>query len=104
VVDRQASLATALAEKVAAAPDFELGIEPELNIVCYRHRPAGLAAAALDAHNRALRTKVLEDGRFYVVGTQLPAGYFLRSTIMNPLIETRDLDALLVHLRGLCSA
>jgi len=104
VIDRQIALAAALAEKVTAAPDFELGIEPELNIVCYRHRPAGLAPDALDAHNRALRTKVLEDGRFYVVGTQLPAGYFLRSTIMNPLIEERDLDALLVHLRGLCSA
>ena len=104
VIDRQVALAAELAHRVAAAPDFELALEPELNIVCYRHRPAGLAPEALDAHNRALRARVVEDGRFYIVGTQLPAGYFLRSTIMNPLIETQDLDALLVHLRGLCSA
>ena len=44
---------------------------------------------------------VVEDGRFYIVGTQLPGGYFLRSTIMNPLIEPTDLDDLLAHLRVL---
>lgn len=103
VIDRQAALAAELARKVSEAPDFELAVEPELNIVCYRHRPTGITADALDAHNRTLRAKVVEDGRFYVVGTQLPAGYFLRSTIMNPLIELRDLDALLVHLRSLCT-
>ncbi len=103
VIDRQVALAAELARKVSAAADFELAIEPDLNIVCYRHRPAGLVAEALDSHNRALRTRVVEDGRFYVVGTQLPAGYFLRSTIMNPLIEVRDLDALLGHLRSLCT-
>jgi L-2,4-diaminobutyrate decarboxylase len=103
VIDRQVALAAELARKIGAAADFELALAPELNIVCYRHRPPGMSADALDAHNRALRTKVVEDGRFYVVGTQLGAGYFLRSAIMNPLIETRDLDALLVHLRGLCT-
>jgi len=100
VVDRQIALAMALADKVAAAPDFELALAPEANIVCYRHRPAG--AADLDAHNRALRQRVVEDGRFYVVGAALPGGYYLRSTIMNPLSEPSDLDALLDHLRGLC--
>jgi L-2,4-diaminobutyrate decarboxylase len=100
LVDRQVALATELADRVAAAPDFELALAPESNIVCYRHRPAGVTD--LDAHNRALRRRVVEDGRFYVVGTQLPRGYFLRSTIMNPLIEPADFDALLEHLRGLC--
>ncbi len=71
--------------------------------MCYRHRAAGMRPApALDAHNRALRQRVVEDGRFYIVGTQLADGYYLRSTIMNPLIEPADLDALLAHLRSLC--
>ena len=96
VVDRQLELAEALAERVEASPDFELALPPECNIVCYRHRGGG------DDHNRALRERVVKDGRFYIVGTQLPAGYFLRSTIMNPLIEEADLDALLAHLRELC--
>jgi L-2,4-diaminobutyrate decarboxylase len=103
VVDRLIVLAAELAAKVDAAQDFELALEPELNIVCYRHRPRNLApSAALDAHNRQLRQRVVEDGRFYIVGTQLPGGYFLRSTIMNPLIEPTDFAELLDHLRELC--
>lgn len=101
VVDRLIALAGALAARVAAAPDFELALAPEANIVCYRHRPPGLAGPALDAHQRALRRRVVEDGRWYVVGTQLADGYWLRSAVMNPLAEEEDLDGLLAHLRDL---
>ncbi|HWU88998.1 MAG TPA: pyridoxal-dependent decarboxylase, partial [Kofleriaceae bacterium] len=100
IVDRQHALAGELAGLIEAAPDFELALAPESNIVCYRHRPPG--CADLDAHNRALRTRVVGDGRFYIVGTQLPRGYFLRSTLMNPRIESTDLVELLEHLRALC--
>jgi L-2,4-diaminobutyrate decarboxylase len=114
IVDRQHALARELAALVEAAPDLELAVAPESNIVCYRHLPApGAALGAdldagaapgvdLDAHNRALRRRLVEDGRFYIVGAQLPRGYFLRSTLMNPLIEPADLSALLDHLRALC--
>jgi L-2,4-diaminobutyrate decarboxylase len=85
---------------IEAAPDFELALEPETCVVCYRHLPG--PGVELDAHNRALRARVAQDGRFYIVATQLPRGYFLRSAIMNPLIERRDLTALLDHLRELC--
>ncbi|NVB81274.1 MAG: pyridoxal-dependent decarboxylase [Kofleriaceae bacterium] len=102
IIDRLVGLAGELAARVVAAPDFELALVPELNIVCYRHRPAGIAPGpALDAHNRALRQRVVEDGRFYIVGTQLPGGYHLRSTIMNPLSEPTDFDDLISHLRVL---
>ena len=100
IVDRLVALGGELAARVRASDDFELAVEPELNIVCYRHR----GGRDLDAHNRALRKRLVEDGRFYIVGTQLPAGYFLRSAIMNPLTEPADFDALLDHLRGLCRA
>jgi L-2,4-diaminobutyrate decarboxylase len=99
VIDRQYALACALADKVSAAADFELALAPESNIVCYRHVPA---TGDIDEHNRALRKRVVEDGRFYIVGTTIDGHYWLRSTLMNPLIETRDLDELLAHLRSLC--
>ena len=103
VVDRLIVLAATLASKLEEAPDFELAMYPELNIVCYRYRPPGVEPGhLLDTHNRALRQRVVEDGRFYVVGTDLPGGFFLRSTIMNPLIEPTDFDELLEHLRELC--
>jgi len=100
IIDRQCHLATLLATKLRDA-GFEVPLAPESNIVCYRHTAPG---GDLDAHNRGLRQKVVEDGRFYIVGTQLPRGYFLRSTLMNPLIEPSDLDALVVHLRALASS
>lgn len=107
IVERQHALAGELARRIAAAPDFELALEPESNIVCFRHLPSpgatlGATPLDLDAHNRALRARVVADGRFYIVGAELPRGYFLRSTLMNPLIEARDLADLLDHLRGLC--
>jgi L-2,4-diaminobutyrate decarboxylase len=96
-------LAAELASRVDRAEDFELAVFPELNIVCYRHRPPGMPpGAGLDAHNRALRKACAEDGRFYIAGTQLTEGYFLRSAIMNPLIEPGDFDDLLDHVRLLC--
>jgi L-2,4-diaminobutyrate decarboxylase len=103
LVDRVVVLAAELASRVDRAEDFELAVFPELNIVCYRHRPPGMQpGAALDAHNRGLRKACAEDGRFYIAGTQLTEGYFLRSAIMNPLIEPGDFDDLLDHLRLLC--
>jgi L-2,4-diaminobutyrate decarboxylase len=103
IVDRLIVLAAELASRVDRADDFDLAVFPELNIVCYRHRPPGLQPGPeLDAHNRALRTKCAQDGRWYIAGTQLTEGYYLRSAIMNPLIETGDLDDLLDHLRLLC--
>jgi L-2,4-diaminobutyrate decarboxylase len=93
VIDRQAELTRTFAQKIEASPDFELAVEPDSNIICYRHR---------SADNRALRQRVVEAGLFYIVGTKLGETYYLRSTIMNPLIEERDLDHLLDHLRSLC--
>jgi L-2,4-diaminobutyrate decarboxylase len=103
IVDRLVVLAAELASRMDHADDFELALFPELNIVCYRHRPRGMQPGKdLDAHNRALRKRVVEDGRFFIGGTQLTEGYFLRSAIMNPLTEPADFDALLEHLRELC--
>ncbi len=99
IIDRQVELTRSFAAKLAAAPDFELALDPELNIICYRHVPPGVTD--LDAHNRALRQRVVEDGTFYIVGTKLGDHYWLRSTIMNPLIEPSDFDHLLDHLRCL---
>jgi len=98
VIDRLIALTKLLAGKLAAA-GFEVPLAPTCNIVCYRSTSGG---ADLDAHNRAVRTRVLQDGRFYIVGTQLPGGYHLRSTIMNPLIVERDLDELVAHLKAQC--
>lgn len=97
-LDHTFALAEALAAMVEAAPDFELATPPQANIVCFRHLPAG---GDVDAHQRALRQRLLADGRFYVVQATLPKGVFLRTTFSNPRTTTADLEALLQRIREL---
>jgi L-2,4-diaminobutyrate decarboxylase len=104
-VDRCFALGAALAARIEAAPDFELMVPPEGNIVCWRWRPAGAPAggAALDDLQARVRRRVLERGRFYVLQTRLGGHMVFRSALMNPLTEEVDLDGLLEEIRS-CGA
>jgi len=101
-VDRTFALGAALAAKVDAASDFELIVEPEANIVCWRWRPPGAPppGPALDELQAGIRRRLTERGRFYIQQTRLPPGVVLRSALMNPLTEDVDLDDLLVEIRS----
>lgn len=99
-VERAYDLARAFARALAEARDFELAVEPEANIVCFRMRPTGLdPGPALDALQERARERVIKSGAYYLVRTRLPAGLFLRVTLMNPFTTERDLEGLLAELR-----
>ncbi len=91
-------LARRFAARLHQAPDFELAVEPEANIVCFRYTPEG--DADLDALQQRVRHRLLADGAFYLVQTRLPAGVFLRTTLINPLTGDDDLAALLEAIRA----
>ena len=95
-------LAEHLASAVQAAPDFELALPPDCNIVCFRHAPPGVTDR--DAHNRRIRAAIVQSGAFYLVQTTLPRGLFLRCTLLNPRTTTADLDALLAAIRAAATA
>lgn len=102
-VERCFALGRRLAALVQAAPDFELALEPECNIVCFRHVPArqggATGAADLDALQDRVRERVLASGAFYLVKTRLRGATWLRCTLLNPLTTEADLEALLDALR-----
>ena len=101
------ALTARFADAVAAAPDFELAVRPQGNIVCFRHLPDGAAGRApeeLDRLQEAVRQRLLADGGFYVVQTRLPRGVFLRLTIINPFTRDDDLRALLDAVRAAAAA
>jgi L-2,4-diaminobutyrate decarboxylase len=92
-------LARRFAAQLQKAADFELAVEPEANIVCFRHTPAG--TQNLDERQQRVRQRLLASGSFYVVQTRLPAGVFLRTTLINPFTTDDDLAALLETIRDL---
>jgi L-2,4-diaminobutyrate decarboxylase len=90
-------LAAEFARLIDEAPDFELAVAPECNIVCFRYRPLG--AEDLDGLQARVRERLLREGSFYLVHTRLPAGRFLRTTLINPRTTEADLRALLDRIR-----
>jgi L-2,4-diaminobutyrate decarboxylase len=98
-VERTFALGRTLGEKVRARGDFELPVEPECNIVCFRYAPQGLSGSALDELQAKIRTQLIADGSFYLVQTRLRGALYLRVTLINPLTSPSDLDALLEAAR-----
>jgi L-2,4-diaminobutyrate decarboxylase len=98
-------LARDFATEIAAQPDFELAVEPECNIVCFRHTPREFEGlpGKVDALQAWLRERVILEGSYYLVQTRLPKGSFLRVTIINPLTKASDLSELLKTLRAAAS-
>jgi L-2,4-diaminobutyrate decarboxylase len=104
LVDRLFDLGRELADQVEQRPDFELAMRPEANIVCFRHIPESMTSATPDALNgftAALRQRHREEGPQYVVMTRFGNTAWLRCTLMNPLTETEDLEAMLDRLAAL---
>jgi len=83
---------------IKKAPDFELFLPPESNIVCFRYIQVG-SKEDYDVINKQLRKAMLEDGEFYIVATQLKEGYFLRTTFMNPFTQEKEMIQLLDKIR-----
>ncbi|MEC8759604.1 MAG: pyridoxal-dependent decarboxylase, partial [Bacteroidota bacterium] len=104
LVDRLFELGREVADQVEQRPDFELAMRPEANSVCFRHIPESMTSAtpdALNAFTAALRQKHLEEGPQYVVMTRFGNTAWLRCTLMNPLTEPEDLEAMLDRIAAL---
>ena len=86
------------AKLVKQSPEFELCLDPESNIVCFRY-VKGLKASEYDVVNKKIRQTLLEDGEFYIVATQLQKGYYLRTTFMNPFTTQEHMKELLKKIR-----
>jgi L-2,4-diaminobutyrate decarboxylase len=101
-IDRMFDLARRFAQLIAETRDFELAVEPDCNIVCFRHVPAG--AGDLDALQTRVRQAILAEGSFYLVQTGLGGKTWLRTTLINPLTSDQDLLALLERVRAAAAA
>jgi aromatic-L-amino-acid decarboxylase len=98
-------LAELLAARCAQSADFEaLPPEPELSVVCFRHRPPGLEEGpALDHHQDRLQAALEADGDGWLSTTSLRGSTWLRAGIVNTHTTPADIDRLLATLRRLAA-
>jgi L-2,4-diaminobutyrate decarboxylase len=98
-IDAAWDLAREFARRLGGAADFELAVEPESNIVCFRYLKSGEPDS--DGLQRRIRRTLLEQGRFYVVQTELGGRTWLRCTLINPRTTISDLEELMDEIRRL---
>lgn len=92
-------LARKFSSMINAESNFEMFLEPDSNIVCFRWIELEKTDAALNKFNQDLRRVVLEDGQFYIVQTVLKGLTWLRLSIMNPLTTEEHLSSLISYLK-----
>ena len=83
-------------EYLKTLDDFELATNPESNIVCFRYLKNG---EDLNQLNKTIRKKLLHDGEYYIVQTQIDGKIYLRTTIMNPFTNMEVLKELIEEIR-----
>ena len=101
------ALARHLADRIEAAPDFELVTPVTLSICCFRYVPADLTPGArsvetyLNTLNHALEMALAADGRALVSGTELNGARVLRACIVSHPVTRDGVDETLSLLRQL---
>jgi L-2,4-diaminobutyrate decarboxylase len=98
-ITRTYDLARDFAAVLKAESDFRLAVEPQANIVCFRHQPGRVPAGQWGSYNAELRRQLIADGRFYIVQTAIAGEIYLRVTLMNPFTNLDDLQELLAEIR-----
>ncbi|HET9322702.1 MAG TPA: pyridoxal-dependent decarboxylase [Gaiellaceae bacterium] len=94
MVERHLALARRLGGRIEDEPELELLAPVKLNIVCFRHRPAGMSEEELNEHNLALGADVLADGRVFFGTTRVGGKVAFRPAIVNWRTTERDIDLL----------
>ncbi|GLR17939.1 pyridoxal phosphate-dependent decarboxylase family protein [Portibacter lacus] len=94
LVDTLYDNAAKFAQIIDDDPMFELALQPQANIICFR-----LITDSPDEVNSRIRQKILEEGKFYIVQTILNGHVYLRTSIMNPLTTEHHFHNLLKEIK-----
>jgi len=83
---------------IKADNNFELAHDPQTNIVVFRYIGSLTDPNEISMLNQKLRKKVVEEGKFYIVQTEINGETFLRTVLMNPFTSENEMDNLLTYL------
>jgi L-2,4-diaminobutyrate decarboxylase len=91
-VEEQTSRAQSAAEWIRSQPDFEVAVDPDSNIVCFRFKGA-------DELQLEIRRKLIQRGKHYVTAAEFRRRQWLRLVIMNPKTNLEDIQDLINEIR-----
>lgn len=94
-IESRYDLAAQFAGMIKSDHRFELAVDPESNIVCFRYIPKGHDENSTNQINASVRDKITKDGSFYIVQAELKGKIWLRVTIINPMTSADDLKSLI---------
>ena len=94
-VDHLFNQARIFAQMIHKRRPFELAVEPQANILCFRYNDLDLDEEGNNLLNLSIRENILNEGEFYIVQTILRKKHYLRTTIMNPFTVEKDFETLL---------
>lgn len=97
-VDTLFDMGKQFAEMIKKEEHMELALEPKSNIVCFRYIPKE-ADANVDAVNKKIADRLLEDGTYYVVSTAVHGNFYLRITLMNPFTDRQCMENLIDKIK-----
>lgn len=98
-IDSRYDLARTFSGMVKADGNFELAVEPQSNIVCFRYAPEGYDEKRINLINATIRDKIIKDGSFYIVQAELNGKIWIRLTIINPVTSEFDLRVLMNRIK-----
>lgn len=88
-----------LADQAAAEPGWRVVAPVNLQTVCLRHEPDGLADEALDAHTQAWAAALNRSGKAFVTPANLDGRWMVRISVGSLTTERRHVDRLWADLR-----
>ncbi len=101
-VDIVYDLAKTFATYLLLQQDFEIPVQPESNIVCFRYCTPD-EEPLLNALNQTIRQTLRDKGNFYIVQTTIAGKIYLRISIMNPKTKMHDLMDLIHSVRSIAT-
>lgn len=98
-IESRYDLTRSLESQIKPDTDLELATEPDANIICFRFVRKSYNDDILNRINASVRDKIIKEGSFYIVQTELEGKLYLRLTIINPVTTIEDLKKLLIRIK-----
>lgn len=103
-IDRHMEQTAWLAAELERDPDWELTIQPDLNILCFRFRPSGVPEDQLPELQNRVIDAVVRDGRSWISGTVVRGVRAIRWMALSPALTDEDMRIFWDSMRELASS